>query len=77
MHSFCVVLRPQRFLTSAFQRTKRYYLKANTAAQAMLVASEDPNFIVVGVEPAGLAARNHMGAHIGAGSAVTQDSHVA
>jgi hypothetical protein len=73
MHSFCVVLRPQRFLTSAFQRTKRYYLRANTAAQAMLVASEDPNFIVVGVEPAVLAARPHMGVR----SVAEQDSNVA
>ena len=55
MHTFCVVLRPQS-LISPFPHTKRYYLRANSAAQAMLIASDDPLWLVCGVEPARLSA---------------------
>jgi len=55
MHTYCVVLRPQS-LNSPFPHTKRYYLRANSAAQAMLIASEDPQWLVCGVEPARLSA---------------------
>jgi hypothetical protein len=57
MHTYCVVLRPMRSLTAPFLRMKRYYLRAKTAAQAMLLASEDPHYTVLGVEPAALSAR--------------------
>ena len=55
MHTYCVVLRPQS-LNSPFPRTKRYYLRAKSAVQAMLIASEDPQWLVFGVEPARLSA---------------------
>ena len=41
MHSYCVVLRPQRSLNSLYPRTKRCYLRARSAALAMLIAAED------------------------------------
>ncbi len=56
MHTYCVVLRPQS-LNSPFAHTKRYYLRANSAAQAMLIASEDTEWLVFGVEPARMSAR--------------------
>ena len=52
MHTYCVVLRPQPSLNSLYPHTKRYYLRANSAAQAMLIASEDPEWLAFGVEPA-------------------------
>ena len=55
MHTYCVVLRPQQSLNSLYPHTKRYYLRANSAAQAMLIASEDPQWLVFGVEPARLS----------------------
>jgi hypothetical protein len=55
MHTYCVILRPQS-LNSPFPHAKRYYLGANSAAQAMLIASDDPQWLVFGVEPAGLSA---------------------
>jgi hypothetical protein len=48
MHTFCVVLRAQHSLNSMYPRTKRYYLRAKSAAQAMLIASEDPEWLVLG-----------------------------
>jgi hypothetical protein len=57
MHTYCVVLRPQHSLNSPYQHTKRYYLRANSAAQAMLIALEDPEWRVFGVEPARMSAR--------------------
>ena len=57
MHTYCVVLRPQHSLNSLYPHTKRYYLRANTASQAMLIASEDPEWLVFGVEPARMSAR--------------------
>ena len=54
MHTYCVVLRPQA-LHYPFPHTKRYYLRANSAAQAILIASEDPQWLVLGVEPARLS----------------------
>lgn len=56
MHTYCVVLRPQHLLNSLYPRTKRYYLRAKSAAQAMLIASEDPDWLVFGVEPARMSA---------------------
>jgi hypothetical protein len=56
MHTYCVVLRPQHLLNSLYPRTKRYYLRAKSAAQAMLIASDDPEWFVFGVEPAGMSA---------------------
>jgi hypothetical protein len=56
MHTYCVVLRPQHLSNSLYPRTKRYYLRAKSAAQAMLIASEDPEWLVCGVEPAGMSA---------------------
>jgi hypothetical protein len=56
MHTYCVVLRPQHSLNSLYPQTRRYYLRANSAAQAMLIASEDPEWLVFGVEPARMSA---------------------
>jgi hypothetical protein len=56
MHTYCVVLRPQHSLKSLYPRTKRYYLSAKSAAEAMLIASEDPEWLVFGVEPAHMSA---------------------
>jgi hypothetical protein len=56
MHSYCVVLRPQRSLNSLYPRTKRCYLRARSAALAMLIASEESEWLVCGVEPAGMSA---------------------
>jgi hypothetical protein len=55
MHTYCVVLRPQS-LNSPFPHTKLYYLRANSATQAMLIAADDPQWLVFGVEPARLSA---------------------
>ncbi len=56
MHPYCVVLRPLNSLNSLYPRDKRYYLIAKSAAQAMLIASEDPEWLVFGVEPARMSA---------------------
>jgi hypothetical protein len=56
MHSYCVVLRPQHSLNSLYPRMKRYYLRAKSASQAILIASEDPEWLVFGVEPARMSA---------------------
>ena len=56
MHTYCVVLRPQHSLNSLYPHTKRYYLRANSAAQAMLIASDDPEWLAFGVEPARMSA---------------------
>jgi hypothetical protein len=56
MHTYCVVLRPQHSLNSLYSHTKRYYLRANSAALAMLIASDDPEWLVFGVEPARMSA---------------------
>jgi hypothetical protein len=56
MHTYCVVLRPQHSLNSLYPNTRRCYLRANSAAQAMLIASEDPEWLVFGVEPARMSA---------------------
>jgi hypothetical protein len=56
VRSYCVVLRPQHSLNSLPPRTKRYYLRAKSAVLAMLIASEDPEWLVCGVEPAGMSA---------------------
>jgi hypothetical protein len=36
MHTYCVLLRPQHSLNSHYPRTKRYYLRAKSAAEGML-----------------------------------------
>jgi hypothetical protein len=51
MNTYCVVLRPHSSLNP---RPKRYYLSANSAVQAMFLASDDPEWSVMGVEPAGM-----------------------
>jgi hypothetical protein len=56
MHTYCVVLRAQRSLSSTYSQTKRYYLRAKSAAQAVLIASEDHGWLVFGVEPAHMSA---------------------
>ena len=56
MHTYCVILRLQRALNGPYLRAKRYYLRANSATQATLIASEDPEWRVFGVEPARLSA---------------------
>jgi hypothetical protein len=56
MHPYCVVLRPLHSSNSLYPRDKRYYLRAKSAAQAMLIASEDPEWLVFGVEPARMSA---------------------
>jgi hypothetical protein len=56
MNTYCVVLRPQPPLNVIYARPKRYYLRANSATQAMLIASEDPEWRVIGVEPTGMFA---------------------
>jgi hypothetical protein len=56
MHTYCVVLRPQHSLNSLYPRTKRYYLRDKSATEAMLIASEDPEWVVFGVEPAHMSA---------------------
>jgi hypothetical protein len=56
MNIYCVVLRPQPSLNPIYSRPKRYYLRANSAVQAMLFASEDSDWLVIGVEPAGMFA---------------------
>jgi hypothetical protein len=54
MNTYCVVLRPRSSLIPIYSRPKRCYLSANSAVQAMLIASEDPEWLVIGVEPAGM-----------------------
>jgi hypothetical protein len=56
MHSYCVVLRPRQALNNLYPQTKRYYLRARSAAQAIFIASEDPEWLVCGVEPASMSA---------------------
>jgi hypothetical protein len=56
MNTYCVVLRPQPPFCTIYTRPKRCYLRANSATQAMLIASEDPEWRVIGVEPAGVFA---------------------
>jgi hypothetical protein len=65
MHTYCVVLRPQHSLSALYPHTKRYYLRANSAAQAMLIASEDADWQVLGVEPAALSALPPQGVRSG------------
>ncbi len=52
MEKYCVVLRPQMSMSLVHRRIKRSYLIAKTAVQAMLIVSEDPEWQVIGVEPA-------------------------
>jgi hypothetical protein len=59
MNTYCVVLRPQPSLRPIHSRPKRYYLRANSAVQAMLLASEDPGWFIIGVEPAAMLVPLH------------------
>jgi hypothetical protein len=52
MNSYCVVLRLRSAFRSRYPGTKRYFLSAKSAAQAVLLASDDPEWSVVGIEPA-------------------------
>jgi len=52
MDKYCVVLRPRLSMFPVHRRIKRSYLRAKTAVQAMLIVSEDPEWLVIGVEPA-------------------------
>ena len=54
MNTYCVVLRPHSSLNPAYLRPKRYYLSAKSAVQAIFLASDDPEWSVIGVEPAGM-----------------------
>jgi hypothetical protein len=54
MNTYCVVLRPHSSLNPTYSRPKRYYLCAKSAVQAMFLASDDPQWFVIGVEPAGM-----------------------
>jgi hypothetical protein len=54
MNTYCVVLRPQPSLSPAYSHSRRYYLSAKSAVQAMFLASEDPEWRVIGVEPVGM-----------------------
>jgi hypothetical protein len=56
MHAYCVILRPRQASNNLYPQTKRYYLNARSASQAMLIASEDPEWLVCGVEPAAMSA---------------------
>jgi hypothetical protein len=57
MHNYCVVLRLLRAFRCRYPSTKRYFLSAQTAAQAVLLASDDPEWSVVGIEPVEVAAQ--------------------
>jgi tRNA(Leu) C34 or U34 (ribose-2'-O)-methylase TrmL len=66
MRTYCVFLHPQHSLNTLQPRAKRYYLEAKSAAQAMLIASsEDPEWLVFGVEPASLSAPQPQGERSG------------
>jgi hypothetical protein len=57
MNTYCVVLRPPSLFTFDRSRTKRCYLRADTADWAILMASNDnPDWRVLGIEPGDLAA---------------------
>jgi hypothetical protein len=51
MSTYCVVLRPQPSLKPVYRHARRYYLRAESAAEAILIASDDPEWPVIGVEP--------------------------
>jgi hypothetical protein len=52
MNSYCVFLRRQPSLDPIYSGRKRYYLRARSAVQAMFLASEDAEWLAIGVEPA-------------------------
>ena len=57
MNTYCVVLRPPSLLTFDRLRTRRCYLRADTADCAIRIASDDnPDWRVLGIEPGDLAA---------------------
>ena len=51
MNTYCVVLRRQPSLNPIYSGRKRYYLRARSAVQAMFLASEDAEWLAIGVEP--------------------------
>ena len=57
MNTYCVVLRPPSLLCFDRSRTRRCYLRADTADWAIHLASNDnPEWRVLGIEPGDLAA---------------------
>jgi len=56
MQTYCVLRRPQDSLNCLHPRTKRYYLKAESASQAIIVANEERGWLVLGVEPGVMSA---------------------
>jgi hypothetical protein len=60
MNAYCVILRPQPFVTTtSYARSKRFYLTAPTADRAMRTATdENPQFRAIGVEPRDLYSRS-------------------
>jgi hypothetical protein len=55
MNAYCLILRLQRTFRRRYPSTKRCFLSANTAAQAVLIVSDDPEWSVVGIEPVEIA----------------------
>ena len=57
MNTYCVVLRPPSLFSFDRLRTRRCYLRAETADWAIRIASDDnPDWRVLGIEPHDLAA---------------------
>jgi hypothetical protein len=57
MNTYCVVLRPPSLFSFDRLRTRRCYLRAETADWAIHLASADnPEWRVLGIEPGDLAA---------------------
>lgn len=55
MNAYCVILRLGPFVDVEHSRTKRCFLKAQTADRAMMAAAEqDPGWKPVGVEPSSM-----------------------
>jgi hypothetical protein len=65
MSTYCVVLRPRPSLNPIYSRPKRYYLRARSAVQAIFLASEDTDWLVIGVEPAVIFSSPPPGDHSG------------
>jgi hypothetical protein len=57
MNAYCFVLRLERAFRSRYPSTKRFFLSAKSAGQAVLLASDDPKWRVVGIEPAEMSAQ--------------------
>jgi hypothetical protein len=59
MNAYCVILRRQPAVsTTSYAPSKRFYLTAQTADRAMLLAvDENPQFRAIGIEPGDLSSR--------------------